>query len=96
MTKLLSDEELARQIEIITQTMFVTLSEWQAGVTIDWYSAKVKGRQELFDLFNSQKHLYAESVKNEFANDVKGNMIGKLSILEFAQLRETLRTESED
>lgn len=55
MTKLLTDEELKKQVEVITQTMFVALSEWQAGVAIDWQSAKIKGRAELVKLIQSQK-----------------------------------------
>jgi hypothetical protein len=47
------DEELARKIRDITKVMLIALSEWQAGAPVDYYSAKVKGRQELFDLMQS-------------------------------------------
>lgn len=63
--RLLSDGELAQQVETITQAMFVTLSEWQAGVAIDWQSAKVNGRAELVNLINTQKRLYAESLRSK-------------------------------
>lgn len=68
MTRLLTDEELAKQVRDITKTMFVTLSEWQAGVTIDWESAKIKGRAELVALIQSQKLAHANMVIGE---DVK-------------------------
>ena len=49
------EDELEKQIESITQAMFVTLSEWQAGVAIDWHSAKVKGRADLLALLRTEK-----------------------------------------
>lgn len=50
-----SEDELAKQIETITQDMFVALSEWQAGVAINWHSAKVKGRADLLALIRNEK-----------------------------------------
>ncbi len=53
------DEGLDQKVYVITQVMFVTLSEWQAGVTIDWESAKIKGRAELVQLIKSHAEQYA-------------------------------------
>jgi hypothetical protein len=49
----MNDEDLKHKIEYITQEMLIALSEWQAGVAVDYHSAKIKGRQELFDLIKS-------------------------------------------
>jgi len=55
MTNQASEDELTKQIKSITQAMFVTLREWQAGVPIDWHSAKVKGRADLLALIRTEK-----------------------------------------
>ena len=67
-----SEDKLAKQIESITQTMFFTLSEWQAGVPIDWHSAKVKGRADLLALIRTEKlKLLAEVRERKHLYNVK-------------------------
>lgn len=65
MNKLMTDEELEKQIRDITKTMLIALSEWQAGAPVDYYTAKQKGRRELFDLVQSQKQAHADMVIGE-------------------------------
>jgi len=59
----LTDEELKRKIEEITQTMLIALSEWQAGSVVNYTSIKAKGRQELFDLIKSRENHLKEDLK---------------------------------
>lgn len=64
----MSDEELKQKIRDITKVMLIALSEWQAGVPVDYYSAKVKGRQELFDLIKSRDQQIANAARLEEHN----------------------------
>lgn len=66
-----SEDELTKQIESITQAMFVTLSEWQAGVPIDWHSAKVKGRADLLDLIRTEKLKLLDEVIHQSTINLK-------------------------
>ncbi|WP_143690376.1 hypothetical protein [Williamsia sterculiae] len=49
------DEDLRQKIHEITQTMLVALSEWQAGVTIDYTSIKNQGREDLFKFIKARQ-----------------------------------------
>ena len=78
-----SEDELAKQIESITQAMFVTLSEWQAGVPIDWHSAKVKGRADLLTLIRTEKL----KLLNEVIHQSTVNLKSAKAVAGWAELR---------
>ena len=65
-----SEDDLAKQIESITQDMFVTLSEWQAGVPVGWHSAKVKGRADLLALIRTEKQKLLAEVGERVVGEV--------------------------
>ena len=48
-------KDLDEQIDEITQTAFIALSEWQAGLPVDWNSAKLKCRAELRELVEQRE-----------------------------------------
>ena len=74
-----SEDELEKQIESITQAMFVTLSEWQAGVPIDWHSAKVKGRADLLALLRNEKLKLLAEVRERVVGEDTQNPYSKSS-----------------
>lgn len=66
-SKLLSEQELEQRVHDITQTMLIALSEWQAGVPVDYHTAKQLGRSELVSLIKSQKQSHEKSVREDDA-----------------------------
>lgn len=90
------EDELAKQIESITQAMFVTLSEWQAGVPIDWHSAKAKGRADLLDLIRTEKLKLLAEVRERVVGENERGTITNPDIPSYGEQYESTLADKDE